>query len=294
MKYIITGGSGFLGSKISEKLIKEGHEVISMDLKEPRVNGVKFVKVNLLERIDKVELLKNPDVYINLAGKLIFGKWDENFKQLIRSTRVDGTQNLINLFKYEEFRPKVLVQASAVGIYGDKGEIEIDEDSEKGDSFLSRVAIDWEKVSFKAKDLGVKVSIIRNGHILGEGGLVGVLKHYYQWGIGGPLGKGNQYFPWIHVNDISNLYIKASQENYPEVMNGVAPEIIRNKEFSKLFAKVLKRPHVFFIPKFALKFLYGEFADEILVSQKIVSKNIPNEFTFKFDKLEEALKDILK
>ena len=291
MKYIVYGGSGFLGSEIIEELLLDGNEVVVADIRKPKNDNVKFVEVNLLQDIVLNEKLINPDVIINLAGKLIFGRWNEKFKKLVRDTRVLGTKNIVKTFEDEKYRPKYLVNASAVGIYGDHGIDEIDEDSSQGNSFLSEVAKDWEIEAMKAKELGVNVRIIRNAHILGNGGLLGVLLPYYKWGIGGPLGNGMQYFPWVHIEDVAQLYINSSSEVFPEVVNAVAPEVLSNKFFSKTVAKVLRRPHIFWIPKFALKTLYGEFADEILVSQKVTSKY--NIYNYRYNNIQEALENIL-
>lgn len=295
MKYIIYGGSGFLGSKITEKLLEEGEEIIVADIREPRNKNtkIKFLKINLLETIPEDSLLENPDVVINLAGKLIFGKWNQEFKDLIYNTRVLGTKNIIDSFsKDEKYKPKYLVNASAVGIYGNHGEEEIDENSSFGNSFLSNVAKDWEEEALKAKGIGVKVRILRNAHILGKAGLIGTVLPIYKWGVGGPLGNGKQWMPWIHVDDVANLYIESAKEDFPEIVNAVAPQFIRDKEFSKEIARTLKRPHLFFIPRFALKILYGEFADEMLISQKLKSSKLKPE-DIKFKKIEEALKDII-
>jgi uncharacterized protein (TIGR01777 family) len=292
MKYIIYGGSGFLGTEIVRKLIARGDDVVIADIRPPEDKNITFVKVNLLEEIEDNILLENPDVVINLAGKLIFGKWNNKFKDLIYSTRVDGTRNIVNSFKNEKYKPKFLINASAVGIYGDHGEEEINEDSSFGDSFLSKVAIEWEGEALKSKELGVNVRILRNAHILGKKGLLGVLLPYYKWFIGGPLGNGKQWMPWVHIGDVSDLYLNSSNNNFPEIINAVAPQPITNKELSKTIAKTVHRPHIFFIPKFALKVLYGEFSNEILVSQKIVSNY--SIYEYKFSDIESAIKDILK
>lgn len=287
MKYIVYGGSGFLGTAIVQKLQKEGHDIVVCDIRPPQDETVSFLKVNLLEALPQDPLLERPDVVINLAGKLIFGKWNTQFKKLIYDTRVVGTRNIVAIFQNPLYRPKHLVNASAVGIYGDHGEEEIREDSALGKSFLATVAEDWEKEALKAKEHGVSVSIFRNGHILGDGGLLKVLLPYYKWGIGGPLGNGKQWMPFIQLDDVVKLYIELQYPNM--IVNAVSNEVVRNKEFSKTIARAVHRPHIFWIPKIALKILYGEFADEILVSQKVKSTHI-KEGTLLYPQCEDAVK----
>lgn len=293
MKYIIYGGAGFLGQAIAKRLVFENHEVIIADLRKPDNLIGKFVEVNLLKNIVLSDDLKGPDVVINLAGKRIFGRWNEDFKRLIHDTRVLGTRNIISTFIEKEYRPTYLVQASAVGIYGSHDDQKIDEDSSYGDSFLSKVAIAWEDEAMKAKQLGVMVRILRNGNILGNDGLLKVMLPVYRWGVGGPLGNGEQWMPWIHIDDVVELYLQAVSRNWEEVVNAVSPQPIKNKDFSRKLAEALHRPHLFFVPKFVLKIMYGEFAKEILVSQKVKSKYV-NAGYFSFPGMTEALDDILK
>lgn len=296
-KIIITGGSGFLGSRISELLINRGYEVVSLDLRPSKVSGVRFVKANLLEKLPKDENLKSPHAVINLAGKLIFGRWNENFKDLVRSTRVTGTQNLVQLFSEKGFTPKVLIGASAVGYYGDAGAAPLDEDSAQGQTFLSQVAADWEAANMSAVDLGVRVAVVRNGHILGrKGGMIKKLLPFYKKGLGGPLGDGKQFFPWVHIDDVANIYIQAMETpGIKGTINAVAPEVITNKEFSLYFANTLKKAHWVRIPAWSLRVVYGEFADEMLVSQKVYPRRLQSlGYEFTHPKIGEALGDILE
>ncbi len=278
-KIIITGGSGFLGSVIAARLKARGAFPIILDIAPPRDSSLVFVKANLSENIPDDSRLKNPHAVINLAGVPIFGRWNSEKKKIIYNSRILGTKNLVKTFEDLEMRPKIFVSASAVGFYGE--------------GFLSNVANDWEKEALVAESFNIKTIIIRNGLILGKSGLIGVLKPFYKWGIGGPIGNGKQWMPWIHVDDCAEIYVKAVLEEIDsKIIDAVAPEQIQNKTFSKTFAKILRRPHFLFIPKFVLRILYGGFANEITISQKIKS-NISN-FNFKFPSIKEALEDILK
>lgn len=291
-KVIITGGSGFLGSEIAARLKARGISPVILDISPPKDSSLIFVKANLSEKISEDENLKNPYAVIHLAGAPIFGRWTEEKKKIIYNSRILGTRNLVNLFKNEEFRPQVLVSASAVGFYGDREESEINIFTGKGEGFLSDVCRDWEMESFKAENLNIKTTVIRNGLILGKAGLVKTLRPFYEWGIGGPIGNGEQWFPWIHVSDCAEIYIQTVLGKIDSnIVNAVAPEQIQNKKFSKTFAKTLKKPHFLFIPIFALKILYGGFANEITVSQRVKSEF--SGFKFEFPDIKSALSNIL-
>lgn len=296
-KIIITGGSGFLGTILGERLLKEGFEVVSIDFVPPKNQNIKFFKADFSKEVPKNEILEKPFAIINLAGANIGIKWTPSYKQTIYNSRILTTKNLVQLMDDDKYRPELLISASAVGVYGDRADEILAEDSEikENQGFLAKVAKDWENEAKKAKDLGVRTVILRQGHILGMGSILQTLLPYYKWGLGGPIGSGNQYFPWIHVEDLVNLYVFCiKDEGIKGTINAVAGEPIKNKEFSRVFAKVLHRPHVFFIPKFVLKIKYGEFADEVVKSQRVISNFIKNNknLSFKFTKLEDALRNI--
>lgn len=292
-KVIISGGSGFLGSRLSEVLLTNGFSVVSLDMQPPQVAGVSYVEANILKPLPQHELLREPYAVVNLAGKNIFGRWTEEHKRLIYDTRVAGTRNLIALFQHARFRPQVLVSASAVGAYGDRGGELLTEESSWGDDFLARVVRDWEDAAQEATAHGVRVVCIRNGHILGStGGMVPVLAPYYRWGVGGSLGMGDQFFPWVHIDDCVALYLRAiTTHSMQPIRNAVAGNPITNREFSRSFARAMRRPHVFKIPKWALRFRYGEFADAMTSSQRVTSLYTRN---FRFTDIESALQDVLK
>jgi len=294
-KVIITGGSGFLGSHITGWLLDRDFSVVSLDIIPPKRDQVTVVNKNLLTDDLEDDRLKNPYAVINLAGKRIFGRWTHEFKQAVYDTRVKGTENLVQLFANNTFRPEVFVSASAAGYYGDRGEEIISAESDPGDGFLSAVSRDWERAARCAKDYGVATTVIRNGHILGNGGLLKTLLPYYKWGIGGPLGSGRQWFPWIHINDISQIYVATLQsEGGADVINAVAKERVRNCQFSRTLADVLSRPHLLRIPQFGLRLLFGDFADEMLYSQQITSDaEAKLGISLTYNKLRPALENIL-
>lgn len=297
MKIFITGGSGFVGSKLSDALIARGHKVFSLDLFPPKNEKVGFFKVDLSSSTQGLpEEFSGECALVNLAGVSIGARWNEEYKNKIYDSRVKTTKNLVSLVESGLIKPSVLVSASAVGVYGDRKDEDLDESSVliENQGFLAKVAQDWEGEAKKAEDFGVRTVILRQGHILGAGGLLQTLLPYYKLGIGGPIGSGKQYFPWIHIEDLITLYIECIENReISGVLNAVSPNPIRNKDFSKIFAKVLKKPHFLFIPVFVLVIKFGEFAKEIVKSQKVypVVLNKLN-FKFKYENLEDALKNI--
>lgn len=272
-KILITGGSGFLGAAIIDELIRRGgYEIVVMDMRPPRTPhpAVRFVKTNLLQPLPRDPNFKQPYGVINLAGKTIFGRWNKLQKTLIYTTRVDGTKHLVDMFADEKYRPGVLVSASAVGFYGDAGTAMCHEDAPVGKTYLSMVARDWEEAAWEAVGHNVRVTMLRNGHILDpNGGLLKTVLPLYRAGLGGPLGSGRQYFPWVSRADAARAYCDALENDWSGPVNVTSPQQLTNREFSHTLATVLGRPHIFRVPKFALRLLYGEFAKEITTSQKV-------------------------
>lgn len=294
-RVVIAGGSGFLGTNISTELLARGYEVVSLDLFPPRLKGVDFVEANTAARVPHHEKLKHPFAVINLTGRPIFARWNEAVKSQIYSSRISTTKNLVSLFKLEEFRPKVFLSASAIGFFGDGGERLFKEGSEVGQTFLAKVCRDWETEAFKAQQLGIRTCIMRNATILGKAGMLSTLMPFYKAGVGGPLGSGEQWFPWVHIHDCALAYVWAlTHADFSGTVNVSAPELVRNRDFSAAFAKALRRPHFLRIPQFALRLLYGELADEILLSAK-VSSRLTRElrFHFQFPTLKGALENII-
>lgn len=295
MKILITGGGGFIGNSLIEALISKNYKVTVVGLTPPKQKNIEFIKLDLVKDKIPKNILENQDGIIHLAGKNIFGRWNDKFKREIYESRVLSTRNIIEAVREIDNKPKVFVSASAVGYYGDRGEEELDEDSLPGKGFLAKVCVDWERESRKAEDLGIRSVQVRKGIVLGNGGFLYQILPFYKLGLGGPLGEGNQWFSWIHINDVVNIYLLALENNKlsgPIIAS--SPQPVRNKDFSKILAKVLKRPAFIKLPRLILRMIFGEFANEILASQKVYPKKlIKLNYEFKFLDLEKALSDIL-
>lgn len=292
MKIFILGGTGFIGQHLCRGFLKVGHEVTLLVrsnkslLKVPP--GATAVLGDPLKGGDWQDKAREAGIIINLVGETIFHLWTEEYKKRLWDSRIESTRRAV-----ECLTPgKLLFNASAVGYYGDRGEEELDEGSPPGEGFVVKLCHAWEEEALKGLSKGAKVFITRFGIVLGKGG--GMLKTVlpiFKLGLGGRLGSGKQWFPWIHVEDILQAMLFLLEKNAePGVYNFVSPKPIRNVDFTKILAKVLKRPAIFPVPKFALKLLCGELADVIMASAKVIPRKLLNlGYQFKYPDFKTAL-----
>lgn len=302
-KIIITGATGLIGKKLSKALTDRGDEVTVLtrntDSAKKKLPFIKnFVEWNYNKPEEWKSHLDGKDTIVHLAGVNLFSKrWDKNFKKKIIESRRISTQNLVRASADCKNKPGVFISASAVGYYGDGKETILKEDSQKGNDFLADVCEIWERESQKAGDYGIRNVQVRTGIVLSpEDGALKQMLLPFKLFIGGPLGSGKQWFPWLHIDDIINIYIHAiDNENISGPINAASPNIVRMKEFAKTLGKVMKRPSLFPVPEFALRIVVGEAAGTVVSGQRInVEKLIKNGYEFKFINLEEALKDLLR
>jgi uncharacterized protein (TIGR01777 family) len=302
MNILITGATGFVGRRLCEMLHQAGHTVraLSRDsvAAKQRVPLLKEVfPWNPLQELPPLQAFEGCDAVINLAGESIAGRWTAPKKQLIRDSRVLGTKNLVNALAQLSSRPKVLLSASAIGYYGDRGEETLTEDAAPGSDFLAQVCRDWENEALKAESLGMRVVRLRIGLVLGRGGgTLQALLPLFRVGLGGPLGSGRQWWSWIHRDDLCRLIVQIlANENVSGPINATAPQPVRQKEFAQVLGRVLRRPAFLPTPAFALKIALGEFADGILASQRVLPRRAQEMgYRFQFEELEGALREILQ
>ncbi len=279
-KIIITGGSGFLGAQIAQKLLDTGgYEIVVLDIVPPRIQDdqVSYFEKNLMESFDEsaeYELLKNPFAVIHLSGRNIFGRFTGQHKQAIYDTRVIGSRNLVKLFNRPEYRPQSLVAASAVGYYGDQpGQILVESSNRENYDFLSDVVESWEEENLHAQELGVNVTCIRNGHIIGAGGILAQTAKTFKYGIGFILGSGREYFPWVDARDLVNLYIKCAEaDQAPAIVNGVSATSSTHGDFARAIGAHKKTKMYMHVPEWLLKLKFGSFGSEMLVDQHVQSE----------------------
>jgi uncharacterized protein (TIGR01777 family) len=278
----ITGGSGFLGTRLTQRLLEAKHTV--------RAVSRKSMESGLFD-----DDLASADAVVHLAGEPVAQRWTEAVKKRIHDSRVEGTRQLVNALSRQSQRPRVLVCASAVGYYGSRGDQILTEASSPGNDFLARVVVGWEEAAQLAEPLGLRVVRLRFGMVLGHGGALAKLLPPFRFGLGGRLGSGHQWMAWIHIEDAVNLILFAL--DYAAVrgaVNATAPHPVTNEEFTGRLAIELHRPAIFPVPVFALKLAFGEMSEVLLASQRVlptVAKSAG--FRFRYSDLQAALANIL-
>jgi len=299
MKALVTGATGFVGPRLLRLL--DGPVVLSRNADRARV-----ALGNLAGPIYRWDPLQGPpppqvfegvDVVLHLAGESVAeGRWTAAQKARIRDSRVVGTRHLVQGMSQAAVRPQVLVSASAVGYYGDRGDEELTESSAPGRDFLADVCVEWEREALAAEAFGVRVVTARTGIVLGAGGgALAKMLPPFRLGGGGPLGNGRQWMPWVHVSDLARLYLHAAETaSLRGPMNSVAAVPVRNSEFTKALARQLHRPAFLPAPYFGLRLLFGEFASVLFASQRVIPKvALESGFVFQYPELAEALREIL-
>lgn len=295
MNILITGSSGFVGSRLIDFLMNKGHQVTAVDaMPLPRVfenDSVRFIQADTTESGPWQEALNGVRVVINLAGKNIFHLWSKKYKQKIYDSRILTTRNIVNALP--ESKSVILISTSAAGYYGSCGDEVLDENKGAGNDFLARVCIDWEKEAFLARKKGIRVACARFGVVLGKnGGALSTMIPAYRMFVGGPLGDGQHWFPWIQIDDLVNaIDFVLHNDDIEGPINFTSPNPVQNNGFSKALGSVLNRPSFFRTPALMLRLAAGELGDLLLNSQRAVpSKLLSSGFAFRYPDLSEALK----
>lgn len=297
-KILITGGTGFIGTYISDQLLKQGHYLTIITRSPGRYSEEQAKNMQYVGWDDDlVEVVNRCDTIINLAGESLFGqRWTNEVKSSIYESRILTTQKLVSLINKAVNKPELFISASAVGIYGDCGDTILDETSPAGTDFLAKVCQDWEKEALKASEYGVRVAIPRIGIVLEENG--GVLEKMllpFKLFIGGPIGSGNQYVPWVHMADLCNAILFPIENSELEgPYNACSPEPQSMGVLAETLGKVMNRPSFFKVPESLIKLVLGEAAQPVLGSLRVQPKVLQlSGFPFEFEDLEEALADII-
>jgi uncharacterized protein (TIGR01777 family) len=302
-KIIVTGATGLIGKKLCSKLLEQGNEIAiftrNPDAAEKVIRGAsRYVKWNYNNPEEWQHFLNETDTVVHLAGTNLGAKrWNREFKKELIDSRIESTRQLVNAIKKCEDKPKSFITASAVGFYADRGEEELIEESDPGNDFLSKLCSDWEKEAEKIQDQNVRRVSLRIGLTLSnEGGVLKKLLLPFKMFLGGPLGNGKQWFPWIHIEDLVNIIIHTiNSESLQGPVNIASPGIVRMKEFAKTLGKILKRPSFIPVPNFAIRIAAGEFGKYAVMSQRTPVEKILNAgYKYKFANLEDALKDLLQ
>lgn len=298
MKILITGATGFIGSKLVHKLLEQNHEisVLTRDISKatplfshPRIRFYEWKNTQNLPPLDSI---KDIEGVVNLMGENIGDKhWSQSQKTKLRKSRIDSTLNLINLIETnKKTNLKFFINASAIGIYPTHPTTIIDENSALGEGFLAGLCKDWEGTLNLLTKADRKVCI-RTGVVLGEdGGALKKMLPLFKLGLGGKLGDGKQYMSWIHVKDLVNIYVEAiNNSHYQGAYNAVAQNPVTNAEFTQSLGEALRKPTFFQVPAFALKMALGEMSSIVLDSQRIIPLRLNQErFHFEFQMINQA------
>lgn len=305
MRVIITGGTGLIGSKLTANLAKDGHEVIVLSRNPDKYTlptGVRAEKWDAKTADGWGHLADGAGAIINLAGENISGsgfipaRWTPERKKRIEESRLHAGEAIISAIKAAKQKPGVVIQASGVDYYPDSGKL-VDEKTSPGSSFLGKVVNQyWEPSTAEVELMGVRRVVARLGLVLSmDGGALPITVLPYRLFIGGPLGSGNQWWSWVHVDDVvAALKFFIENEDAHGAINVTAPTPLTNKAFGKVIGKVLKRPSFFPVPSFALKLLLGEIAAIVLEGRNVSSQKLQDlGFSFKYKEAEAALRNLL-
>ncbi|HIK41491.1 TIGR01777 family oxidoreductase [Thermoleptolyngbya sp. M55_K2018_002] len=306
MKIAVTGATGFVGTRLVERLLEEGHHVVALTRSKAHSDrvfpqsafpNVDVVEYTPLESGDWQQVLSGCDGVVNLAGAGIADeRWTPERKQEILDSRKVGTEKIVEAIAQASPKPSVLVNASAIGYYGTSETATFDESSAPGDDFLAQVCQAWEAAAESAQTSGTRVVILRTGIVLGMGGALGKMLTPFRLFAGGPLGTGRQWFSWIHREDLVNLILKAlTDSSLSGVYNATAPNPVRMAEFCQTLGQIMGRPSWLPVPAFALEALLGDAAQVVLEGQQVLPKRTQEAgFAYQYSDVKAAIANILQ
>ena len=294
---LLTGGTGFIGRILCRELLANGDQITVLSRQSAADVRAICGRVEALPDLAKLRGHKGFDAIINLAGEGIAEKrWSETRKQAIRDSRIELTQQLVDVVKTWQQPPQVMVSGSAVGFYGAHGNLEVTEATLPHNEFTHRLCSDWEQAAMKLADMGVRVCLSRTGIVVGaSGGFLQRMVLPFKLGVGGKLGSGEQYMPWVHRQDVvAALLWMLNTETASGAYNVVSPSPVTNATFTKTMGSVLHRPTILPAPAVALKLALGEMSGLLLTGQRAIPARLVAEgFEFRFTDLEPALKDAI-
>lgn len=297
-KILISGATGLVGKKIARKLYERGYQVEILVRSKPKNSDFRSYIWDYKNGFLEEGALDNTYIFIHLAGASISKRWTESYKKEVYSSRIDSAQFIYEEMQKRKIYPEAVISSSAVGIYGQTTSQQIfTEDDQPANDFLGEVCKDWEEKAFQFHKLGSRVVCIRTSTVLSEkDGALEVLKKPIELNVGAVLGNGEQYFPWVHIDDLVNIYFKAVEDvSMTGAYNASAPDFITNETLTKKIASHLgKKIWLPNIPKFIIKTALGEMSVLALEGSRISSKKIENAgFKFQYNNLDKALSDVI-
>ncbi|EKN65762.1 NAD dependent epimerase family protein [Neobacillus bataviensis LMG 21833] len=298
MKIVIAGGSGLIGQKLTDYLIRAGHKIIILTRKAKKNSGNVHYVQWLEEGTSPENEIRDSDVFINLAGVSINnGRWNTNHKKQIYNSRMAATDELLRIISLLPIKPSVLINASAIGIYPASINARYTEDSlETSNDFLGQTVYDWENKAKQVETYGTRTALMRLGVVLDmEGGALPLMVLPYRLFAGGKVGTGEQWVSWVHMVDVVRaIEFVITNSNLRGPVNVTAPIPVRMEYFGKTISSVLHRPHWLPVPTFVMRLILGRKSSLVLKGQHVVPKVLSeNGFTFMFPTLHSALKDLL-
>ncbi|MBN1955929.1 MAG: TIGR01777 family oxidoreductase [Anaerolineae bacterium] len=301
MRAVITGGTGLIGQALSANMAADGYEVIVLSRTPAQAPamppGVHAAHWDARTAAGWGSLVDGADAVVNLAGASIARRWTRQYKQLIKESRLSAARAVVEAVDQATVKPRVLVQASGIGYYGPQGNEILTETSPPGEDFLARFAVEWENSTAAVETMGVRRTIIRSGAVLSTaGGSFPMMSLPFRFFVGGPLGSGRQWLPWIHIADeVAAIRFLIDNEEASGPFNLVAPDIQTNADFSRVLAQVMHRPNLFRVPAFAMRLLLGEMSVILLEGQRAAPQRLSDlGFTFRFPNLDAAIRNLLQ
>ena len=301
MRVLVTGASGFIGSALCDALLARGDAVVGLSRDPQRARSTNPTVVwhgwePMLER-PPADAFEGVDAVVNLVGERIDQRWSAESKQRIIESRRTGTHNLVGTIAGLDRKPPVLVNQAAIGFYGDRGEAIVDESSDPGDGYDSEVVLEWEKAAQEIDPTGVRLVIVRTGHVLdADNGFLAALLTPFKLGVGGPLAGGRQYVSWIHIADEIGILLWAiGNERVSGAINATAPNPVTNREFSHAIGRAINRPAVVPVPGLVLDLKFGqEFGQILRGGQRVFPRRaLDLGYQFRFTDIDAALADLL-
>ncbi len=301
MKVLVTGASGFIGSALCDALLARGDTVVGLSRNPHRARGTNPSVIwhawePTLER-PPADAFANVDGVVNLEGEKINQRWSDEAKRRIMESRRTGTRNLIAAIAGLQDKPGVLVNQSAIGFYGDRGDAMVDESADSGEGYDAEVVREWELAASEAEGIGLRLAIVRTGHVLeSSGGMLGELLTPFKLGVGGPIAGGRQYVSWIHMDDEVGILLWAlDNEGVSGTINSTAPNPVTNREFSHAIGRALGRPASMPVPGFVLDLKFGgEFGKVLRGGQRVMPRRaLDLGYEFRYAEIDGALKNLL-
>ena len=303
-KVVIAGATGLIGSRLSMQLAKSDYKVSALVRNpEKAFESLQHYNIELIEWSIETsvnvtaEFIDGADGVINLAGASVAGKrWNDSVKQELYDSRILSTRQLANAIRMCQNIPAVFIVSNGTGFYGDRKNEKLTEEASAGGDFLAKLCADWEKEALAVSNL-CRVVSVRTGVVLAkDDGALKELSKPFKYFLGGWLGSGKQWFPWVHIEDVISIFKFALEnDSIKGAINAVSPETVTNKEFCKDLGKEMNKPCLFPVPGFVLKLAAGEFAFSLLTGQKVIPEKLKkNNFEFRFNKLKPALENLLQ